>query len=440
VLCPAVTRSQAALLLLDATVSLGSLLNASDGRLREGVMRGHLRKRGDSWELRAYAGVDPVTDRQKYVTRTFRGAKRDAEEALARLVIEVAGGGMSAQDTTVGDLLRQWFALAESDLSPSTARGYEWIATKYILPALAKVPLSKLKTAQLDRYYSNLRERGGKDGGPLSAATVRQVHAILRRALQQGVRWGWLATNPASLASAPRVRSAEVEPPDPEGVLRLIEAAADADPDLGCYLHMAAATGARRGELCGLQWRDVDLDAELVTISRNVVEAKHGVLVVKDTKNHTTRRVPIGHTTARMLRGHQNRCTERALACGSSLLPVAYVFSLDPVGERPLVPNDVTKRFIRIRNKVGLENVRLHDLRHFSVTQLLAAGVPMRAVSDRHGHDPATMYKNYAHAVEKSARVAASTMDAVLTRKAPRSPKPAGTRGRKSAGTSRRSA
>ncbi len=65
-------------------------------------MRGHLRQRGEAWELRAYAGVDPITNRQKYVTRTFRGGKREAEEALARLVTEVSGGSHAAQDTTVG--------------------------------------------------------------------------------------------------------------------------------------------------------------------------------------------------------------------------------------------------------------------------------------------------------------------------------------------------
>lgn len=75
-------------------------------------MRGHVRKRGNAWELRAYEGVDPLTNRQKYVTRTFRGGKREAEQALARLVTEVAGGGQAAQDTTAGDLIRDWLALA----------------------------------------------------------------------------------------------------------------------------------------------------------------------------------------------------------------------------------------------------------------------------------------------------------------------------------------
>ena len=145
-------------------------------------MRGHIRRRGNAWELRAYAGIDPLTKRQKYVPRTFRGGKREAEEALARFVTEVAGGSQAAQDTTVGDLIRDWLALAKRELSPTTARGYDWIVKTYITPTLGDVPLARLRTAQLDRFYANLREKGGQDGKPLSAATVRQVHAIVRRA------------------------------------------------------------------------------------------------------------------------------------------------------------------------------------------------------------------------------------------------------------------
>src|SRR4029077_16407548 len=93
----------------------------------------------------------------------------------------------------------------------------------YISPVLGKVKLSRLKTAQLDRFYAQMRENGGHDGGPLSAATVRQTHAVLRRALQQGIRWGWISMNPAALATPPRVRAGEIQPPDPDQVVRLIE-------------------------------------------------------------------------------------------------------------------------------------------------------------------------------------------------------------------------
>lgn len=151
-------------MLLDATVPPELLLAAPVAGSSEASIRGHLRQRGEAWELRAYAGVDPITNRQKYVTRTFRGGKREAEEALARLVTEVSGGSHAAQDTTIGDLLREWLALAKPELSPSTARGYDWIITTYIFPTLEKVPLARLKTSQLDRFYAKLRDEGARTG------------------------------------------------------------------------------------------------------------------------------------------------------------------------------------------------------------------------------------------------------------------------------------
>jgi len=378
-------------------------------------MRGHIRKRGNAWELRAYAGIDPLTNRQKYVTRTFRGGKREAEEALARFVTEVAGGSQAAQDTTVGDLIRDWLALANRELSPTTARGYEWIVKTYITPTLGKVPLARLRTAQLDRFYAQLREKGGQDGKPLSAATVRQVHAIVRRALQQGMRWGWITTNPAALASPPKVRASQLEPPGPADVVKLIGAAAEDDADLGCFLHLAATTGARRGELCGLRWRDVDLDGGTMTISRNVVEGAGSAIVEKDTKTHASRRITLDADTVTVLKAQRKRLTARATGCGVKLSDDAHVFSPDPDRLRPLAPNDVTKAFIRVRKRAGLDAVRLHDLRHFAATRLLAAGVPVRTVSGRLGHaNAATTLGVYAHFVVESDREAAAKLGSLL--------------------------
>jgi integrase len=386
-------------------------------------MKGHLRQRGNAWELRAYAGIDPLSNRQKYVTRTFHGGKREAQEALARLVVEVSGGGYAARDATVGDLLRQWLELAKPELSPTTARGYDWIIRTYILPTLGSTRLSKLKPSQLDRFYAKLRERGGQDGKPLSAATVRQVHAILRRALHQGVRWEWIATNPAAHASPPRVRNHQLDPPDPDGVIRLIEAATADDPDFGCYLLLAATTGARRGELCALTWRDVDLGGRTLRIARNVVEAEHSRLVDKDTKTHASRLIALDAVTTEIVAAHRTRCAGRAAACGVIPHPTSYVFSRDPDGARPWVPNDVTKAFIRLRKRVGLDMVRLHDLRHFAATRLLVAGVPVRTVSGRLGHaNAATTLGVYAHFVEQSDRDAAEKLSALVHRPAaPRS-------------------
>ena len=380
-----------------------------------------MRRRGDAWELRAYVGLDPVTGRQKYKTRTFRGGKREAEGELARFVSQVAGGAYGAGDTTLADLIERWLDLAGDELSPSTVRGYERIIRSYILPSVGKIPLNKLRTDQLDRFYAQLRERGGEHGGPLSPATVRQTHAIIRRALNQAQRWGWIAQNPAALATPPRVRSRPIQPPEPDGLLQLLAEAETSDPDLGCFLWLAATTGARRGELCALRWSDLDLDAGTVLIARSLVEGQGSELVEKDTKTHASRRIALDKGSSSQLRRHRERCERRAAECAASIGASAFVFSSDPQGSRPWIPNDVTKRFIRVRQAVGMHDVRLHDLRHFTATRLLAEGVPVRTVSGRLGHsNAATTLGVYAHFVEDSDRAAATTMESILQPKEPR--------------------
>ena len=379
-------------------------------------MKGHVRRRGNSWELRAYVGADPTSNRAKYLTRTFRGGKREADEALARFVTEVSGGGHAAKDTTLSELIRRWLDLVGDDLSPSTVRGYERIIRCYIDPAIGRVSLAKLRTDQLDRFYSQLRDGGGQDGGPLSPATVRQTHAVIRRALNQAMRWGWIATNPASLARPPRVRVRALDPPEPDGVLRLIAEAELRDPDLACFLLLAATTGARRGELCATRWSDIDLKAGSLTISRSIVETQGANLIEKDTKTHSSRRIALDAGSIASITQQRERCRKRATAAQTTLPDSAHVFSQDPDGVRPWVPNEVTKQFIRIRRSIGLDSVRLHDLRHFTATRLLSEGVPVRTVSGRLGHaNAATTLGVYAHFVEESDRDAAEKIGSILT-------------------------
>ena len=297
-------------------------------------MKGHVRRRGNSWELRAYVGVDPTTNRAKYLTRTFRGGKREADEALARFVTEVSGGGHAAKDTTLSELIRRWLDLVRDDLSPSTVRGYERIIRCYINPNIGRVSLAKLRTDQLDRFYSQLRDEGGQDGGPLSPATVRQTHAVIRRALNQAMRWGWITTNPASLARPPRVRTRALNPPEPEGVLRLVAEAELRDPDLACFLLLAATTGARRGELCAIRWSDLDLKAGSLTISRSIVETPGANLIEKDTKTHSSRRIALDSGSIAALTHHRDRCRRRASSVGQS-------FPIQPTSFRQILTENV---------------------------------------------------------------------------------------------------
>jgi integrase len=134
-----------------------------------------------------------------------------------------------------------------------------------------------------------------------------------------------------------------------------------------------------------------------------------------DTKTHSIRRVALDRTSIAVLEEHRERCRGRAAACGVVLRDDSYVFSRTPDSSVPWPPNDVTHQFIQLRNRLGVPTVRLHDLRHFAATRLLAAGIPVRTVSGRLGHaNAATTLGDYAHFLAESDRDAADTIEAIL--------------------------
>jgi integrase len=374
---------------------------------------GYIRQRGQTWQVIVHAGHDPITGERRNLTGTAR-TKREAQALRARLLTQVNEGKRPSTDATVAQLLARWLEVA--DLAWSTRVTYQGYVDRVILPALDHIPLRRLDTATLDRFYTTLRTRGGTGGTPLAPASVRQVHAIVRRALDQAARWGWIPANPAALASPPRPEPADIRPPTPEEVSRLLEVTYAADPDFAVLLWLAATTGARRGELCALRWSSVDLDAAELLIVRNLI-ARGGQLVEKDTKTHAARRIALSDDSLTLLEEHQRRCTQRAQVCGAQLAPDAYVFSFDPASRQPMNPDSVTHRFGRLARQLGL-HARLHDLRHYAATQLIAGGIDVRTVSGRIGHagGGATTLRVYTHFQAAPDRRAAELLEQTLRR------------------------
>ena len=375
------------------------------------VVRGTVRSRGrGTWQLVVDAGRDPLTGRRRQRTRTFHGTRREADRACAEFVTQATNEGVpGAPATTVGELIEQWWIHAEPNLSPNTALGYRSKIDQYLFPALGSIPLRKLTTHRLDQFYQALRERGGRDGQGLAPNTVRSTHAIVHRACEQAIRWGWLARSPATHAEVPRAQHAEPHLPEPSELVDVLELVSRTNPSLGEIAYLAVMTGARRGELCGLQWADVDLELGAVVIVRSIADTRD--LAVKAPKTTRSRRtVALDPVTTAMLRTRRMRLSKQALVCGHDLGRQAYVFSDDVDGRRPLRPLVLTKRWGRAAQDAGVK-CRFHDLRHFTATQLLGAGVAVTTVSERLGHASTRMTVDvYGHPVRGADRQAAEVL------------------------------
>lgn len=366
-------------------------------------------RRPGVWELIVQLPRETPGERARQLSRTVHGTKRDAQRALAQLVSGVSAGKSTSTATTLDDLLRRWLDHIDGELSPTTLREYRRPVAKRIGPQLGSLRLSRVTAHRLDSYYASLRREEG-----LAPGSVRKIHAVLRGALGQAVRRGMIPSNPAVNASPPRTARSDVNPPQLDEAVRLLRAAGEHSIELGTMLRVLAATGARRGEVCGLRWSDIDWRARTISIERSVASICGGTMV-KGTKTHSARRIAVDAGTLAVLERLQRDREQMARMCERQLDPDGFVFSLDPTGAAPLHPDTVTKTFDRLRRSLGLRTVRLHDLRHLHATQLLAAGVPVRTVSGRLGHaNAATTLNVYAHFLEASDRQASDVIAGLL--------------------------
>src|SRR5581483_12271600 len=170
--------------------------------------------------------------------------------------------------------------------------------------------------------------------------------------------------------------------------------------------------------MCGLRWDDLDEAKGQLRIRRSIVGNRRDDLVEKGTKTHAARRVSLDEGTLAVLAEHRARCIDRAQKCDVSLSSSAFIFTDEVDGSSPFRPNRVTLAFVRLCRECDITGVRLHDLRHFAATQLLAAGVPVKTVSGRLGHaNAATTLNVYAHVLESSDASAAGVLGDLLNRR-----------------------
>jgi integrase len=335
----------------------------------------------------------------------------------AKLTTEVAAGKHGAGTSgTFGALLDAWLRDGKQGRAETTMHGYRIKIETVIRPALGSIPLDKLSTLDLDRFYRKLLDEG------TSPAMVMHHHRVISAALRQGEKWGMVAASPARNASPPRVPAKPMVTPPPERVRALIDlAAASRAPEMATIITAAALTGERRGELCGLRWSDVDWAGSAITVEQALwqVGTRTGV---KDPKSHQVRRIEMDEPAMAVLRGRWVRASDAASLADVTIAPDAYVFSNSVDCSDPIRPDSVTQAFRRLCQRAQDADpsgepwpYRFHDLRHYTATELFRQGHNPRTVADRLGHaDPALTLRVYTHDTKDQAQAAAASLSAGL--------------------------
>lgn len=383
------------------------------------MARGSIQDRGDRWEVVISLGTDPVNNGRRRRSRTFPKSthtRKQVERELTTLLSEADQSVITPTSGTIGQVVAAWLDLAEGDLSPTTLRRYRQIAADFVVPRWGDVKLSDLRVPDLDAWYLALT-RGEGARKPMSSRSVRQVHAVLRRALGQAVKWGYLPGNPVRDASLPRLPDDEVDPPSMSEVravmARILE---QKPPDLRMYalVVLIAATGLRRSEVCGLRWRDVDLTAGEIRVRRVLVQVEREVHEKAPKTRSSKRPISIDAPVVQLLADHRTDMEATAAAGGKALASTAWVFSRSLDGSEPMKPDGVSQSWRRYADSVGVV-ARLHDLRHAHATELIAAGVDIRTVAARLGHaQTSTTLNIYSHAMKARDQDAAAIIGAKL--------------------------
>ncbi len=387
-------------------------------------MQGHIRKRthatkGGRQTVNWYVVIELPRDENGKRRQKWHGGfrtRKDAEAERAKLVHEMnTGTYVEPSAITLAEWVGQhWLPTIQTRVKPSTFDSYRRNLELHILPHLGSKQLRQVTPTMLNRLYSELLTRGSKKtGGGLSPKTVRYIHTIVHKALADAIDAGMVGINAAERAKPPRPRATSAneirfwEPSELRWFLNLVQ-----DHRLEAAWHLSAMTGMRRGEVLGLRWKDIAFEAARISVRQALVSVGYEI-ITSTPKNHQARVIDIDSGTVEQLQQHRERQRRDRNDWGYDYQDRDLVFCKED--GTPIHPHTFSQVFERLVTKSDLPKIRLHDLRHTHATIALMAGVPVKVISERLGHEtPAFTMKQYAHVIPGMQAAAAGAIAALV--------------------------
>ncbi len=351
-------------------------------------MRGHIRSRSKgSWELTIELPRKADGSRNQ-PTKTVRGTKREAEKQLAEWIASVNGGTYcEPSKATVATYLATWLRDdAKQSVSAGSLMRYESIIRLHINPHLGNIPLDKLRPLSMQALYTLLSDNG------YSASTVHLVHSVLSKALAKAVRWELLPRSPVTGLALPGLSPRRKPVLDEQQIIKLIEESLPGKYAVAVAL--AATTGMRAGEICGLRWRDIDFKGKCLTVRQNAVVTKEGLVYKEPKTKGSERPIDLPSLAMEALEFAAPRPEQRLDELVCPFRPAAFYAYLNRLGKRLGLP------------------VSPHTLRHSHASHLMREGVHPKVVSERLGHANIGITMNtYSHLMPSQQKDAARRID-----------------------------
>ena len=364
---------------------------------------GSVRQRENgSWEARCTINGKRVSfygEKQAEVLKAMRAAQKSADD----------GAYFEPKRMTLEKWLATWLEeYVKPSAKPHTFSTYESRVRAHIIPALGKNKLASLNATQIQAFYNHLQRELN-----LSPKTVKNVHGILHKALEQALKLRYIGMNPADSCTLPRVEKKEIQPLEEEELAAFLSAIQDGEP-LRDLFTVAVFTGMREGEICGLPWEAVDFASNTITVKQQLTREKKkgGQHYIATTKNDKWRKLTVAPFVMDILKRvqeEQNRFKELMGAAWENHLGLVFT---NPDG-RYIMPQTAYKRFKRAAEKVGRPDARFHDMRHTYAVISLQEGDDIKTVQQNLGHATASFTLDvYGHVSEKMKQESAERMQA----------------------------
>jgi integrase len=362
----------------------------------------------------------------RYTVHTTNGPKQKClyaktrKEAAAKLAEVLANQDgqlvFDAKNQTLGEFLSRWLdESVKRNVRPRTLANYRSQVDKHITPALGRIKLKNLTAAHVQAFYN-----GEVDSG-LAPSSVRYIHAVLHRALNQAVRWRLVAENVTEAVDLPRLEHKEPRTLSPEEAQRFLQAARG--DRLEALFVLVLTAGLRQGEALALRWENIDREAGTLTVKRQVQRKRRdgsdlhepGLVFSQPKSKKGHRTIRLSAIALEALRSHQERQLQEKQKAGARYHDQGLVFATT-IGTPLDAQNVVNRHFKPLLRRAALFDIRFHDLRHTCATLLARKNVNPKIVQDTLGHASLSMTLGvYSHVQAAMKGEAAAAMDSTFS-------------------------